>query len=208
MPHRGLALYCVLIGLSALPARASVIHLVLDSAPGAWVGAGQNWDVTYTSPADTVVAGVAGTLGNGAPATLIFEANNPSDLNALVEFSTQQLGIPLQDGTYTNAQRTFNEAPGHPGLDVSFDGRGYNTVAGNFTITNVEFAPDNHTLLAFAATFQETGDNFPEPVTGSITYDIAPEPGTFSLAACAGTLALLGFFLAEKEWLVRAPCGK
>jgi hypothetical protein len=193
----GLPALCALIGWSAIPAHAGTLHLVLDSQPGAWVGQGQNWDLTYSTPADTVWGQVAETLSDGEPATLIFFANDASGLDASIEFRTVQLGIGLQPGIYTNAQRTFSESPGHAGLDVSFNGRGYNTIAGDFTITTVEFAPDN-TLLAFAATFDETGDNFPQVVSGSITFDEAPEPGTFSLVAAAGVLALATRICARK----------
>jgi hypothetical protein len=50
-------------------------------------------------------------------------------------------GTPLAPGTYTGATRhPFNE-PTEPGLSLSGNGRGCNTLTGEFTIAAVEFGP-------------------------------------------------------------------
>src|ERR1043165_2416578 len=50
-------------------------------------------------------------------------------------------GKTLAPGTYTGATRyPFNEAT-RPGLDLSGNGRGCNTLTGEFTISDVEFGP-------------------------------------------------------------------
>ena len=53
-------------------------------------------------------------------------------------------GKTLAPGTYTGATRhPFNE-PTEPGLDLSGNGRGCNTLTGEFTIGDVEFGPQGY----------------------------------------------------------------
>ncbi|WP_329334106.1 hypothetical protein OG866_12020 [Streptomyces sp. NBC_00663] len=57
---------------------------------------------------------------------------------------TAPSGQTLAPGTYTGATRyPFNE-PTEPGLDLSGNGRGCNTLTGEFTITDVEFGPQGY----------------------------------------------------------------
>src|SRR5437879_3414925 len=106
--------------LNATVARAdSTAHLTLHSEPGDWVGSGQDWDITY-SGSDIGFAQVGRTLNNGDPAFLWFFMNGDSANFASLSFGTDQLGIKIQPGIYTNAERASFASPGHPGLDVSF----------------------------------------------------------------------------------------
>src|SRR5262249_35226855 len=104
------------IALGSTAAHAESAHLVLDSQPGDFGGGGKHSDVTYTP--DNTIAGffsaqIRGSAGGG-PAFLSFDfllkdpktglPANP-DEEAGLDFSTQQLGIPIAPGTYTNAQR-------------------------------------------------------------------------------------------------------
>jgi hypothetical protein len=56
-------------------------------------------------------------------------------------------GNPLVVGVYENAQRWPFQAPTHPGLDVSGDGRGCNTVSGRFQVEEL-------TATSLTATFE------------------------------------------------------
>jgi len=153
-----LALLAVAIALGSTPARAESAHLVLDSQPGDPIGGGKHSDVTYTP--DNTVTGffqsqIVGSAGGG-PAFLRFEfllkdpntglPANP-DEEAGLDFSTQQLGIPIAPGTYTDAQRASFATAGHPGLDVSFEHLGSNEVFGQFTVNSVSFFTDNTNTL-------------------------------------------------------------
>ncbi|MEQ8273873.1 MAG: hypothetical protein RMA76_40440 [Deltaproteobacteria bacterium] len=54
-----------------------------------------------------------------------------------VTLGTNQLGVELAPGQYTDAMRASFADPGHPGLDVSGDGRGCNMLSGAFTIDTI-----------------------------------------------------------------------
>ena len=81
------------------------------------------------------------------------------------------------------------QTPGTPGLDVSGDGRGANTVAGQFTVTQAVYDASGN-VIAFAASFTQYGDgssaaltaqvnfNFTNnEQTGILTNDSDPNPG-------------------------------
>jgi hypothetical protein len=115
-----------------------------------------------------------------------------------LSFSTDQLGVPLAEGTYTGAQRfPFND-PGHPGLDMSDTGGGFNTLDGWFQIFDVQ-RNDQGAVIAFAASFKIF--DYPAPadsplIGGRIWYNsdavIAPVPipaaGWFFISGLAGLI--------------------
>jgi hypothetical protein len=71
---------------------------------------------------------------NGAPSIIEVSAGS----NWSLSFDSSALGKPLAVGDYQGAQRYPFEDPNHPGLDVSGDGRGCNTLAGNFQVIDVD----------------------------------------------------------------------
>src|SRR5262249_59570023 len=85
-------------------------------------------------------------------------------------------------------QRADFASPGHPGLDVSFQNRGSNTLTGEFTITEVTFmtGPAGLEVETFAASFEQHSEGAAPALFGDFTYDAritaVPEPGTFALA--------------------------
>jgi hypothetical protein len=56
-----------------------------------------------------------------------------------LDFSTRFAGQQLQPGTFTDALRYPFESAGHPGLNISGDGRGSNMLTGSFTVTAATF---------------------------------------------------------------------
>lgn len=101
-----------------------------------------------------------------------------------VYFSTDKLNVPLAVGVYEGAQRFPFNAPGHPGLDFTNTGSGFNTLDGRFQI--YDLAKDAQGgITSFAASFEIY--NYPAPadsplVGGRVWYnsDVAipavPEP--------------------------------
>src|SRR5262249_15729600 len=77
---------------------------------------------------------------------------------------------PLTPGTYLNATRWPFQAAGVPGLNVSGDGRGSNTLTGNFTVTQALYAADG-TVLRFAASFEQHSEGMAPALTGTINYN-------------------------------------
>ncbi|GAA4861956.1 hypothetical protein [Kitasatospora terrestris] len=60
-------------------------------------------------------------------------------------------GQTLQAGTYTGATRSPFNGPAEPGLSLSGDGRGCNTLTGSFTITDVVYGPNGYVQTLDAA---------------------------------------------------------
>jgi hypothetical protein len=193
------ALLIVLVGLIPGAAMADPIAILsLRSEPGDFIGQGQTFDFTYQAPFDTVSAQIRRSLPDGRPAELVFVLDSPTPDNqfALLFFGTDQLGIPIQAGVYTDAQRADFAAPGHPGLDVSFQNRGSNTLTGSFVIFDVSFLQDPFgafQIAGFHASFEQHSEGMAPALFGEFQYDasgaIVPEPGTMVLAA-SGLLAL------------------
>jgi hypothetical protein len=186
-------------------ARADVAHLVLNSQAGDFIGQGKVFDITYTTPGtNTISAQIRRTLADGSPAELLFvvDQNNPNaNTFGLLFFGTDQLGIPIQPGTYglpgNTAQRADFAQPGHAGLDVSFQNRGSNTVTGNFTVNSVSFVRDASNTLrvgTFDATFEQHSEGATPALFGHFTFQSSlaavPEPSPLLLGGLAGSLSL------------------
>jgi hypothetical protein len=81
---------------------------------------------------------------------------------------------------------------GHPGLDVTFQNRGNNTLTGSFTVNSVSFflnASDVEQIGSLDVNFEQHSEGATPALFGRLVYSSAsvPEPAT---------LALLGICLA------------
>ena len=56
-------------------------------------------------------------------------------------------GQALHPGLYTHAQRAVFREPGHPGIDISGDGRGCNNTSGRFDVKDIAFSGGGVTRL-------------------------------------------------------------
>jgi hypothetical protein len=193
--YLGLALLTFLtIGVAAT-ARADFAHLVLDSQAGDFVGGGKHSDVTYT-PDNTVnnfFQANINSFASGQPSyvSFLFLLKDPAtglpanpDEFTILDFSTAQLGIPLAPGTYTNAQRAAFADPGHPGLDVSFEHRGSNTLTGQFTINSISFYLDGSTLKigGIDVNFEQHSEGATPALFGHFVFvGAVPEPTSLAL---------------------------
>ncbi|MDB5297425.1 MAG: hypothetical protein JWO31_3408 [Phycisphaerales bacterium] len=182
--------------LSAFSASspAAIARLELQSQAGDFIGGGGTFDIVYQSPIDEISAEIRRTLTSGEPAELLWVLDSPAPGNqfAILAFGTDALGIPIQASTYTNAQRADFAAAGHPGLDVSFQNRGSNSLTGSFVINYVTFNPTLSAIQTFKATFEQHSGGGTPALFGTFTYAASsvPEPGAAALCATA-TLALL-----------------
>lgn len=193
------------------PAAAQYAHLTLQSQPGDYIGSGFNYDLTYTpGPNATFSAGVDPKFGQGLPDQIGFFFVPPNDPGKRValDFGTNHLGVPLQAGTYTDAQRNAFAAPGHPGLDVSFGGRGSNTLTGNFTISDISLSPDatafnGWRVDAFDATFEQHSGGAAPALFGQFSYRASgapvPEASTTVSFGLLLALGLGGVVVAAKR---------
>jgi hypothetical protein len=179
---------------------AQFAQLTLQSQPGDFIGQGGTYAITYTpANSQSFSAQVRRTIGpSGLPAELLFDmgtvTSGSDNTFALLFFGTDQLGIPIQPGFYPNAQRADFASPGHPGLDVSFQNRGSNTLTGAFTVNDVTFDANN-TIQTFSASFEQHSGGATPALFGTFTYSAVgvPEPSTLALVifAAGGLIAIL-----------------
>ena len=83
-------------------------------------------------------------------------------------FGTEKLGAPLAVGKYDNAERAPFATPGHPGLDVSGDGRGCNKIQGSFEVFAISWSVS--ILKSFTATFEQHCDGIKPALRGCVHY--------------------------------------
>jgi hypothetical protein len=153
----------------AAPVAASTTDrtfLAMSSQPGDWIGQGQ----TYYLNSD--MASFSITSFDGSFMRFWIRTPDYSEWWGLDIAAAP--GQPLVEGTYTNAVRASFRGPGQPGLDVSGDGRGCNTLSGSFTVSRAVYGPGN-TVEQFDATFTQICEGWMPPLTGEIRYDATPE---------------------------------
>ena len=174
------------IGLNS--SWAQVAHLTLQSQPGDFIGQGGTFDITYT-PANSQNFSAQAFILIGSPPTpsylqfIMGTVTGGSDNTySILQFATNHLGIPMQPGFYPNAERAPFASAGHPGLDVSFQNRGCNTLTGNFTVLAVTFGANN-AIDSFSANFEQHCEGAAPALFGQFTYDAhaVPEPSTWML---------------------------
>jgi hypothetical protein len=73
-------------------------------------------------------------------------------------------------GEYVAAQRFAFHSPTRPGIDVSGDGRGCNTDAGQFLLSELAFHPDG-SVARFAIDFEQHCEGGPAALYGSLRYN-------------------------------------
>lgn len=160
--------------------------LVWRSPPGDYIGGGV--PLMFTS-ADGAV-----TLGNAYQGQLSVQANFVGG-----SFDTWSLafaapnGGPLVAGTYLNAQRFPFQSAGLPGLSIDGAGRGCNTLAGSFTVLEID---QPLTPTQFGARFVQSCEEFMPPLRGTVLVNASAQGNplariTGSTSALPGTTAAL-----------------
>lgn len=168
----------------ATPAQLLRFRFVSD--PGDYIGGGQTRDIYYNSTNTVFLDAQLAKWGpNGPDYVTIAAMLNPISTDYLhAQIGTNQLGLPLQTGVYENAMRAPFANPGHPGLDISFQHRGSNTLTGRFEILEVsytELSPTTFWLDRLRMTFEQHSEGAPPAMRGYISYAAVPEPGTMAL---------------------------
>ena len=84
-------------------------------------------------------------------------------------FETSKIPAPITTQVYEGAERWPFESTGHPGLDVSGDGRGCNTVTGRFQVESL--VTNNGALTSFTATFEHHCEGGTPALRGCVHYE-------------------------------------
>ena len=81
-------------------------------------------------------------------------------------------------GSYTGASRAAFQAAGSPGLEITGEGRGCNTLTGQFDVTELAFSPLGE-ITVFDATFEQHCEGLTPALYGRIRIESpAPAPGS------------------------------
>ncbi|WP_108999688.1 hypothetical protein [Streptomyces rishiriensis] len=102
-------------------------------------------------------------------------------------------GQVLAPGTYTGATRHPFNGPAEPGLDLSGNGRGCNTLTGRFTVLDVEFGPQGY-VKKLDATFEQHCEGGAPAARGEVHIDNPAPPAQLDLGlavALDGTASAL-----------------
>ncbi len=90
-------------------------------------------------------------------------------------FSTNSLGKPMAPGLYTGVERAEFTDPNVPGLDVTGDGYGCNSVSGQFQVVEITAIPAdpeagvaNPTVKSSTATFEQHCEGGPAAAIGCV----------------------------------------
>lgn len=155
---------------TALPTAPRTL-LTMNSEAGDYIGQGE--DYVYSSVNSHWTTQV---IDDGNWIRLTLDVPKPTYATSwTLEFRALP-GEVLQPGVYSNAYRAAFRTT-TPGMSIYGDGRGCNTVEGEFVVHQFEYDPTTRTVTAFAADFEQfcefTGAR---SLTGSVhyraTYDI------------------------------------
>lgn len=153
---------------------------------GDWISGGRSY--AYSTSSQDRLNVSAGT-GNSVVSLSVDGANGDWWYLDLAAPS----GRALAPGTYTGATRhPFNE-PDEPGLSLSGNGRGCNTLTGEFTIAAVEFGPQGY-VKKLDATFVQHCEGDSTAARGEVHIDNPAPPAELGLGlavALQGTASTL-----------------
>ena len=134
--------------------------LVMDSPQGDYIGQGLNY---YYTPSNGTFA-ASKNFSNGVSISF-----NGSGHNWNLDFAAPGK-VLLTPGVYDGAVRFPFQGSNQPGLSVSGDGRGSNTLTGSFTVKEIVYGANN-TIVAFDATFSQRSEGFGPPLTGEVLFN-------------------------------------
>lgn len=138
---------------------SAATFLYLNSETSDYIGQGIEQTITDAGTTFTATRnfdnGVKVWLQGGASWTTDFAA--PGD-------------VELVPGTYIGAIRFPFQSPTQPGLSISGEGRGCNSLTGHFTVHEVQYGPSD-TVTQFAANFEQHCEGGTPALTGAIRFN-------------------------------------
>jgi len=175
-----LAFSALLVMLSQIVAAAPTIRLETTSEADDFIGGGRPRLYTEKTGVLFVNTTDRSTPGQVDFAEFFLQPVGP-EYNKwfLLMVGTRQLGHELEIGRYVDAERASFATAGHPGLDVSDDGVGCNTISGIFEISDVSISPDK-VLQRLDMTFEQRCENATGLLRGRFAYDASGAPISFA----------------------------
>lgn len=155
----------------ASASRAQTGSLTMTSDEGDYIGQGRQWSY------DTSAHDVFDSTSTGRTIQVGLQAAN-ADWWYLNLAAPE--GQTLAAGAYDSATRYPFQGPGAPGLDVSGNGRGCNTLTGSFTVTEVTFGPFG-ALESFAADFVQHCEGGEPALRGHLQIVLPPAPAPLAI---------------------------
>jgi hypothetical protein len=184
-------LFACLAGYGLDSANAEVIpaasgSLTMSSDPGDYVGQGLSY--AYSVPATTF------SVQNGGNLVRV-DTSVPGSPGDFWNLAFQApAGQQLQAGTTYQADRWPFQPSDVAGLEVFGQGRGCNTLTGNFTILDATYGPFGY-LESFDATFSQHCEQAAPALHGEIKLSTPPPPPALALniaANATGTVTRSG----------------
>ncbi|KUN17328.1 hypothetical protein AQJ23_41030 [Streptomyces antibioticus] len=153
---------------------------------GDYISGGQSY--SYSTASQDRLNISADTAGNGVHLSVDGAHGDWWSLDL-----TAPSGQTLAPGTYTGATRYPFNGSAEPGLDLSGNGRGCNTLTGEFTITDVELGPQGY-VKKLDASFVQHCEGFTPAARGEVHIDNPAPPAELDLGlavALDGTASTL-----------------
>jgi Calx-beta domain len=168
----------------AASASTATTYLYLNSQPGDYIG--QGITQKFTSADGTF------TVSNGTNTLTVSFNSSDNSQWWILDFGSPQ-SMKFARGQYVGAQRTPFRSPTRPGIDVFGDGRGCNTDAGQFLVSDFALALDG-TVARLAIDFEQHCEGALPALYGSVRFNssvnAAPRLGigkAYTLKGNAGT---------------------
>ena len=180
------------------------VHFVSDK--GDYIGQGQERTFSiadgYVLTAKQSNGGVSFSFDDSS--TTDFEDDEYWDL----DFSAAT-GTIFGVGDYEDAERNPFKSAGHPGLELSGDGRGSNSLTGDFQVLEAQFDDDGN-VLKFAANFVQHNEGGVPALRGEVRYNsTVPLPPEVSVTATKSLVPAgggsTGVFTLSRTGDVSAP---
>ena len=149
---------------------------ILDSEPGDWVGAGLQSNFNQFNSTIS---------GGGTPGRVGMAVTSGS--RWFYATISAPAGQSLAVGDYHDAQRAAFAEAGHPGIDVDGDGRGCNTISGQFTVREIVFDAGGR-LAKFAADVEQHCEGGPTALFAS--FRLASTVGYSAISQAPGDSAI------------------
>ncbi len=139
-----------------------VTSVQMTSDPGDYIGQGKTYNLS---------SGISAfAANNGSFVRVNYSNPNNSSDYWTIEFESPGAGVPLAVGTYSGATRYPFNPEGTPGLSVTGQGRGSNTLTGSFTINAIALSA-NGLLQSFSATFEQHSEGSTPALRGTVNYN-------------------------------------